>query len=66
MMSIGKLGQGLGIDDSELSNGIVGVNSKKQQKPKVSKHVKASKDKKKKKAKKISDSDESDTLKIAT
>ncbi len=63
LMSIGKLGQ---IDDSELSNGIVGISQRKTKTKNEGKKSKT-KDKKKKKAKgkrSDSDSDEDATLKI--
>lgn len=72
MMSIGKIGQngGLGVDDSELSNGIVGITPKKVPKAKSEKPDKKNKAKdKKKKTKKSkksdSDDDGDDTLKVA-
>jgi hypothetical protein len=72
-MSIGKAGGGLGIDDSELSNNIVGVSTtvptskKPAYKPKDSdkkkdKKSKKNKDKKKLKAKKRAASDDSDSV----
>ena len=76
-MSIGKLGaaSGMGVDDSELSNNVIGVSSKNQKSATTSKNKKKPKSSKKssKKSKKVADDSDDDmvhneasTLKINT